>query len=64
MRTTNPQLSGPVVNKGRFLMWPWHGVMWDRKVRGYGTMKFANEMLRRRAKNKVAKKSRQRNRAR
>ena len=50
------------VNKGRFLMWPKHNVMWDRKVRGYGTMTFANKMLKRRAKNKVAKASRKRNR--
>lgn len=38
------------------------GSMWDKKVGGYGTMKFANNTIQRREKNKRAKASRRRNR--
>lgn len=53
-----------VINKGRFAMNPGTGIMWDRKVKGYGTMEFANKVIKRRAKNKIAKKNRRQNRAR
>lgn len=48
--------------KSRFVSDPFGRFMWDRKVKGQGTMKFANQVLKRRAKKKMAKVSRRRNR--
>lgn len=40
------------------------GIMWDRKEYGWGTAKFAKRLIKRRAKKKMAKESRRRNRGR
>lgn len=49
-------------NHGRFVFFHPHNVMYDRKVKGYGTIAFAKQMMKRRAKNKVARQSRKKNR--
>ena len=40
------------------------GSVWDKKVGGYGTAEFANKTIKRREKNKRAKESRKKYRAR
>lgn len=55
----NPQLERALRDGGDQV-----GSMWDTKVGGWGTAKFANETVKRREKNKRAKESRRKNRAR